>query len=290
MWSEADLASLDAISKGLRNVLIEPRHESDLWLRGSATLDSPLKEWDFQGSTSVAGSSDRVAEHTSGAHIPQLLYPLRIKFDVALANQPECEQSSLCRDCLILILMVHLSCPSSPHIQPLDDFTASCLRHHYKTWKALAQDNVLSSNEAIALHEAPEGLWAITIDHSEEPLPAWWDRQVRRRIRTLEEIREDVRSSPPAVVTEHSPAKPGPLDITSNPRPDNSSQRNASLASHRPRRSQDAVLSTGAQRAAYDDDFEERVISAGERQWLAAVDVLIQMAKWVAVSYWISRI
>ena len=162
------------------------------------------------------------------------------------------------------------------------------MRHHYKTWKALAHDNVLAPNEAIALHEAPEGLWAVTIDHSEEPLPAWLDRQVRRKIRTLEEIREDVRSCPLAALKEHSPAKPGVLGITSNVQADEPGVDNLSLSRHR--RTQDGIMSIGAQRAAYNDDFEERVISVGERQWLAAVDVLIQMAKWVAVSPWKAQV
>ena len=157
------------------------------------------------------------------------------------------------------------------------------MRHHYKTWKALARDNVLAPNEAIALHEAPEGLWAVTIDHSEEPLPAWWDRQVRRKIRTLEEIREDVRSNPLAALNEHSPAKPGVLGITSNVLAEEPDVDNPYLSRHRGL--QDSIMSIGARRSAYNDDFEERVIIVGERQWLAAVDVLIQMAKWVAVSH-----
>jgi len=95
MWSEVDLASLDTISKGLRNVVIEPRQESDLWLRGSATLDSPLKEWEFEDPALAASSSSYVLGLTDEARTPQLLYPLRIKFDVALANQPECESRRL---------------------------------------------------------------------------------------------------------------------------------------------------------------------------------------------------
>ena len=177
------------------------------------------------------------------------------------------------------------SCPDS-----LDDFTAACLRHHYRTWKALAQGQVLGPNEAIALHEGPEGLWAVTIEESEEPLPAWWDRQVRRRIRKLEEIREDVRSSrsglrrtrPPATAYGTHAAGLDSLDrnptglvelSTSDP------FLNPTQGSH------DPVLLNGSRRAMYDDDLDDQAVKAGEQQWLTAVHVLILMAQWVEVSY-----
>lgn len=102
MWPVSLLSSLDTASKGLRDVLIEPRSPADLWIRGSGTLDGPVNEWSFEsprsnadGDASVTTSPNLSKRRSQGEVEPddQISYPLRVKFEVALIETPECKQS-----------------------------------------------------------------------------------------------------------------------------------------------------------------------------------------------------
>lgn len=100
MWPDALLYSLDTASKGLRDVHVEPRSPADLWIRGSGTLDGPVDEWSFESPRSMAGSSStsmlmaRCADEEVGQDdVDRISYPLRVRFEVALVDAPECESS-----------------------------------------------------------------------------------------------------------------------------------------------------------------------------------------------------
>jgi len=93
MWSETTLAQLDTAAKGLRDVHVEPRSPADLWLRGSGTLDGPTDEWAFESAAPTGGSSTKCRDEAEDRD--RISYPLRVRFEVALADQPECELGRL---------------------------------------------------------------------------------------------------------------------------------------------------------------------------------------------------
>ena len=102
MWPDALLSTLDTASKGLRDVHVEPRSPADLWIRGSGTLDGPVDEWSFESPSSMAGSSSTstsmfMARRTDGEvgqdDVDRISYPLRVRFEVALVDAPECGSS-----------------------------------------------------------------------------------------------------------------------------------------------------------------------------------------------------
>lgn len=96
-WSVHHLDALDTTSKGLRDVHIEPRGPADLWLRGSGTLDGPADEWSFESLDSKAAGSSQRDEMV--IELDRISYPLRVRFEVALADQPECEFGSAPMNC-----------------------------------------------------------------------------------------------------------------------------------------------------------------------------------------------
>jgi hypothetical protein len=148
MWTSTALETLDFTGKGLHNISLEPRDKSDLWLRGSATLDGPmeLRCLEEAPSSSTTSSPDSSVTAERGHTSSRRAYPLRVKFEVALAVQPECEYRSVADSVAFRHhqQLVRSDRSDVPSNQFADVFFAACLRHHYKTWNALAADRVLA--------------------------------------------------------------------------------------------------------------------------------------------------
>lgn len=178
--------------------------------------------------------------------------------------------------------------------------TSAALRHHHKTFQYLSSSPQFRSKctTSIAIYDYPEGLWVFSIDRQDEILPVWWDRQVRSRIRPLVEIKEEVRQDGfgrrPSVNAPASSSEPlGDAQINGSRNGQTLpaglkptwSRSQLPTSARRPGKSPEGVPALGPRGAVYDDtDEDEEIRCAAERQWVLAVDVLIQMADWVSVS------